>query len=220
MPLVISTPFLPIQEVVEATRSGSVDAEGPYDALDAALSTLFEFSPILSKELVPALVRRIQISDERNLPGSYSDLVDNAIEIVRSWPLDKQSAFVAGHPPIGEVKSALSAQEQGQSSTSISSTPTPPEVLSRLKVLNKAYERLYPGLVYITFVNGRSRAQIRDEMEEKIRGQVAFDGDEIKDVPHPHTSESDEWRNEVKRAVNDVGKIAHSRLSGLGWEQT
>ena len=92
-------------------------------------------------------------------------------------------------------------------------------MLGRLKTLNAAYERLYPGLIYITFVNGRSRAQIRDELEEKLRAQqvvVGQDNNDEVDVPQIHDIESEEWQREVTRAVDDVGRIAKSRLGVLG----
>jgi hypothetical protein len=34
-----------------------------------------------------------------------------------------------------------------------------------LQVANAEYRKLYPGLIYLTFVNGRSREAIADEME-------------------------------------------------------
>ncbi|KAH7335233.1 Oxo-4-hydroxy-4-carboxy-5-ureidoimidazoline decarboxylase, partial [Rhizoctonia solani] len=108
-----------------------------------------------------------------------------------------QAQFIAGHPRIGEVSnlSALSAAEQAKHAT-------PPEVLERLKGLNEAYEKRYPGLVYITFVNGRTRAEIVPEMEEAIAGDPVEVGGE-------------EWTKELRRALMDVGKIAKSRLSKL-----
>jgi hypothetical protein len=34
-----------------------------------------------------------------------------------------------------------------------------------LQVANAEYRKLYPGLIYLTFVNSRSREAIADEME-------------------------------------------------------
>ena len=90
-------------------------------------------------------------------------------------------------------------------------------MLARLAHLNACYEHKYPGLVYITFVNGRSRAEIKDEMEEKLGfvGKTVgttSDGERVKmgDV---------EWLLEVRRAVADVGRIARSRLTAIGVEE-
>ena len=78
-----------------------------------------------------------------------------ASNVISGWDDDLKTQFIAGHPRIGEVNglSQLSAQEQAAKAT-------PPEVLARLAHLNTCYENHYPGLIYITFVNGRSRAQI------------------------------------------------------------
>ena len=75
------------------------------------------------------------------------------------------------------------------------------------------YERRYPGLRYITFVNGRSRAEIKDEMEVMLG--LAGDGGEDGEVEHVEFG-GPEWIKELDRAVVDVGKIAKSRLRALG----
>ncbi|KAI9440667.1 Piwi domain-containing protein [Lactarius indigo] len=102
--------------------------------------------------------------------------------------------------------SALSASEQAAHAT-------PPEVLERLVVLNEEYERRYPGLRYITFVNGRSRKMIMLEMEEKLGivddSWVKGDSKEVYEVG------SGEWVSEARRALQDVGNIAKSRLTAL-----
>ena len=65
--------------------------------------------------------------------------------------------------------------------------------------------------------NGRSRAQIRDELEEKLRAEqvVIVQGGDV-DIPRQYDMESEEWGREVTRAIDDVGKIAKSRLGALG----
>ncbi|KZV98790.1 hypothetical protein EXIGLDRAFT_727109 [Exidia glandulosa HHB12029] len=159
-----------------------------------ALSILFEPSPALLEKLVPAIhaqpLQRVE---------SYETFIDLALSIISSWPKEDRASFISGHPRIGEVKnlSALSAAEQAR-------TATPPEVLERLGRQNEEYETLYPRLRYITFVNGRSRAQVADEMEERLQ-RVRGDGQ----------VDEREWEGELMRAVVDVGKIAKSRLSVL-----
>ena len=73
--------------------------------------------------------------------------------------------------------------------------------------------------MYITFVNGRSRAEIKDEMEEKLGLEHSTDPD----VPPVESIErvevgGVEWKSELERAVGDVGRIAKSRLGALGVE--
>lgn len=178
-------------------------------ALGKALSTLFEPSPILISKLEPQLAARQQRL------SSYSELIDAALVAIADWEASAQSEFIAGHPRIGESKnlSSLSAKEQGGTGVAL----TPPEVLARLAHLNACYEVRYPGLRYITFVNGRSRQVIAEEMEDLLgfrhslsAGEPDLNGIESVDV------EGDLWKGELRRAVDDVGRIAKSRLGALG----
>ena len=108
--------------------------------------------------------------------------------------------------------SALSAAEQA-------SKQTPPEVLERLAKLNGLYEVKYEGLRYITFVNGRSRKEIMVEMEEKLGVPSGQDVPSVEGKGMERVGmDSDEWEVEVKRAVEDVGKIARARLRNMGFE--
>lgn len=199
-----SSPSLP--PLIQALSDTTGNKDGP---LASALALLFESSHVLYNTLVPALASHIQSTPPIT---SYYALIDAALEVIGSWTNDLKAQFIAGHPRIGEVKglSALSAQEQAAKAT-------PPEVLARLGHLNACYERKYPGLVYITFVNGRSRAEIKDEMEEKLRLECSTSAD----LPLLESIESvevggDEWRGELERALGDIGKIAKSRLGALG----
>ncbi|KAI8996545.1 OHCU decarboxylase-domain-containing protein [Trametes punicea] len=192
--------------LIEALSDTSGKQDGP---LASALALLFEPSPALYSTLVPAVASHI-----KDAPPilSYRALIDASLGVISSWPDDLKAQFIAGHPRIGEVKglSALSAQEQAAKAT-------PPEVLARLAHLNACYEHRYPGLVYITFVNGRSRAEIKDEMEDVLGLEHSLSADEP-----PVTSRGaaevggSEWKKELERAVIDVGKIAKSRLKTLG----
>ncbi|KAI0820834.1 OHCU decarboxylase-domain-containing protein [Trametes gibbosa] len=202
------TPALP--PLLEAVSDTSGKQDGP---LARALALLFEPSPILYTTLVPALAAHI----EHSPPAlSYHALVDAALTVLRTWPDDQRAHFIAAHPRIGEVNglSHLSAQEQ-------MAKATPPAVLARLGHLNACYERKYPGLVYITFVNGRTRAEIKDEMEDVL----GFEHSLLADEPPLTSVESVDagavqWKQELERAVEDVGKIAKSRLKTLGVEPT
>ena len=215
------TQLPPFQDLLNTIRTTSLT-----QPLADVLSLLFEPSPILLKELVPQLKRLIATdSESRSAPINYEELVDQALSVVHGWEWDQKAQFVGGHPRIGEVKglSTMSAAEQGQLQAAVSATatapqPTPPEVLERLKYLNRIYERRYPGLVYITFVNGRSRGQIKDEMEERMLAEHVLNmkdavvgSDEVQALD----VNGDVWRKEVTRAVDDVGKIAKDRLKKL-----
>ena len=181
---------------------------GSTDALTGALAVLFEPSPTLAAHLTPQVSARLQ-----HIPvASYVALIDTALAAIAAWDDALKAQFIAGHPRIGEVKglSALSAKEQAAAAT-------PPEVLARLQHLNACYEQRYPGLIYITFVNGRSRTAIMYEMEDVLGLERSLSPTE----PQVSTIAAievggQEWKGELERAVQDVGKIAKSRLASLG----
>ena len=208
----------PFQEFLESVRGTS-----NVQPLVNTLSLLFEPSAVLVNHLAPQLAISYRgSSDSKEVPKNYANVVDQALDLVHNWEWSRKAEFVGGHPRIGEVKglSAMSAAEQGQS-PGISAggpKPTPTEVLKRLEHLNAVFERRYPRLVYITFVNGRTRAQIKDEMEERLFAEGVLDTkDGIVDLDkvQPHDTDGDVWRDEVTRAVNDVGNIARNRLEKL-----
>lgn len=191
--------------MIEAIASSGTDKDAP---LATALAILFEPSDVLYAYLVPSVKNRLQ----NDKIASHGELLSIASQIMSAWSEDLKAEFIAGHPRIGEVKglSALSAQEQAAKAT-------PPEVLRRLAHLNACYERRYPGLIYITFVNGRSRAQVMEEMEDVLGFTRSLSGEEpsIESVGVVER-DSEEWKRELERAVGDVVRIAESRLGGLG----
>jgi len=197
-----SQPILPSVSDIYASRD--ISQNGP---LAQAFAALFEPSPALFEFLVPSVDTTISHSRGHIPNRTYNALIDIAISALEGWSYDQQVNFLGGHPRIGEIKglSALSASEQAAHAT-------PPQVLARLSVLNEEYERRYPGLRYITFVNGRSRAVIMEEMEERLGIGDAWVKGDSKEVYRPG---SEEWVPEVRRALRDVGNIAKSRLAAL-----
>jgi 2-oxo-4-hydroxy-4-carboxy--5-ureidoimidazoline (OHCU) decarboxylase len=185
----------------------------PESPLARALTILFEPSPILLSTLEPQLA---SVLNDKHLT-SYVQLVDVALSTIASWDSSSQAEFIAGHPRIGESKglSNLSAKEQGV--TALSIVPTPPEVLARLSHLNACYETKYPGLRYITFVNGRTRRTIAEEMEDLLGLEHSLSSDEPPLAGlSPVEADGPEWQAELRRAIHDVGDIAKSRLGTLG----
>ena len=188
--------------------------QGSTNALAVALEILFEHSPVLINTLQPQLR---DILTKSSLPlESYTQLINYAIAQIMTWDLSAQSQFISGHPRIGENKnlSKLSAKEQQGSGVVI---PTSPEVLARLSHLNACYEIRYPGLRYITFVNGRTRLEIAEEMEDMLCLPHSLSPDNPPfDTIYPVDIASEEWKRELDRAVRDIGLIAKSRLGALG----
>ncbi|KAG6885113.1 hypothetical protein C0993_005787 [Termitomyces sp. T159_Od127] len=193
----------------------SRNVSGPDSSLTQLLSVLFEHSSVLISTLEPQLTK--SLSEAAPL-SSYSELIDKALELIGRWDISLQAQFISGHPRIGETKnlSNLSAKEQGGRP---GVNPTPPEVLTRLSHLNKCYEARYPGLRYITFVNGRSRQAIAEEIEDKLSfaHTLSPDTPPVGDITGIDT-ESKEWIAELRRAIGDIGQIAKSRLVTLGME--
>ena len=185
--------------------------QGSPNALADALEILFEHSPVLINTLQPQLQDILKSS----LPlESYTQLINYAIAQIMTWDQSAQAHFISGHPRIGENKnlSKLSAKEQGSGVI-----PTSPEVLARLNHLNACYEIRYPGLRYITFVNGRTRLEIAEEMEDMLCLPHSLSPDNPPfDTIYPVDIASEEWKKELDRAVLDIGLIAKSRLGALG----
>lgn len=187
-------------------------ASHPGSPLARALAVLFEPSPILDSKLEPQLVLLLK---DRALT-SYHQLIDIALEVITTWETASQSEFIAGHPRIGESKnlSNLSASEQGLTTPGV--IPTPPEVLAWLSHLNACYETKYPGLRYITFVNGRNRRAIAEEMRDLLGFGHSLSADEpALESVSPVEVSGPEWQAELRRAIVDVGRIAKSRLTIL-----
>ncbi|KAJ5558417.1 Oxo-4-hydroxy-4-carboxy-5-ureidoimidazoline decarboxylase [Penicillium sp. DV-2018c] len=131
------------------------------------LDTLFEPSPELHKLMSPVLA---------NQPfSSYTALIEavggrmSALSAPNS-PIDRDVLFgiLGSHPRLGralanpEHLSELSKKEQAQLNQGAE------EQAEKLRALNAEYEEKFPGLRFVTFVNGRSRDLIMVEMRQRI----------------------------------------------------
>lgn len=73
--------------------------------------------------------------------------------------------IISAHPRLGEPKKeTLSVHSNNEQKT----LNNDPEIIKKLKELNAAYEKTFPGLRYVVFVNGRSRHEIMDNMQKRI----------------------------------------------------
>lgn len=202
--------FLPDLTEVQSSPSSS---ESP---LAVALNILFEHSAILVTRLEPQLHALFSTLAPGTLT-SYSQFIDTALDEIGGWDTASQAEFISGHPRIGETKglSELSSREQGAQGVN----PTSPEVLARLAHLNKLYEVKYPGLRYITFVNGRTHASIAEEMEDVLGiPHSLLPSEPDSECINPMNPSSKGWEEELNRAVHDIGSIAKNRLKVLGTE--
>ncbi|OBW64592.1 MAG: Uncharacterized protein AUREO_053430 [Aureobasidium pullulans] len=103
--------------------------------------------------------------------ASYNDLI--AAVGVQLTDLSESSSvsdtkwlesILGSHPRLGakKVESAQSQAEQAQLNTGGE------EEAHKLRDLNEEYEKIYPGLRYVIFVNGRSRPVIMEDMKRRI----------------------------------------------------
>ncbi|KAJ5841333.1 Oxo-4-hydroxy-4-carboxy-5-ureidoimidazoline decarboxylase [Penicillium rubens] len=139
----------------------------PQEAQLRVLDTLFEPSPELHQLMIPVLANQTF--------SSYTNLIDavggrmSALSAPNS-PTDRDVLFgiLGSHPRLGrapanpEHLSELSKKEQAQLNEGAE------EQAEKLRALNAEYEEKFPGLRFVTFVNGRSRDVIMVEMRQRI----------------------------------------------------
>ncbi|KAL5002173.1 Oxo-4-hydroxy-4-carboxy-5-ureidoimidazoline decarboxylase [Aspergillus recurvatus] len=144
------------------------------------LDTLFESSPELHTLIAPVLANQTF--------SSYASLIDavggrmSALSAANS-PTDRDIlvGILGSHPRLGRPKTAatdhlseLSKREQANLNTGAE------EQAEKLRLLNAEYEEKFPGLRFVTFVNGRSRDVIMEEMCARIdRGDTEREIEEI-----------------------------------------
>ncbi|MCJ1389430.1 hypothetical protein MMC18_002287 [Xylographa bjoerkii] len=118
----------------------------------------------------------VALLQERAFP-SYDDMIatigvqltDLAGSISTS---DKEwlETILASHPRLGDKKVTSSQSRAEQAQLNMGEDDESKE----LARLNEEYETTFPGLRYVVFVNGRSRAAVMKDMTERIsRGDIS-----------------------------------------------
>lgn len=102
-------------------------------------------------------------------------------------------AIVSTHPRLGVPKTTKLSAHSAAEQKSLSGDP---ELAKKLADLNAKYEKTFPGLRYVVFVNGRSRDVIMENMKSRIA--------------------RDDWQMEVEEAFNAMCDIALDRASKCG----
>ncbi|KAL1646114.1 hypothetical protein SLS58_003534 [Diplodia intermedia] len=111
--------------------------------------------------------------------ASYDDLIAavgvQLTELAES-PSTSDTAWLeqvlGAHPRLGEKK-VESAQSRAEQANLNKAGPAAEAEAAELKRLNEEYEKKFPGLRYVVFVNGRSRPEIFENMKERIeRGDI------------------------------------------------
>ncbi|KAI1378455.1 Oxo-4-hydroxy-4-carboxy-5-ureidoimidazoline decarboxylase [Hypoxylon crocopeplum] len=148
------------------------------ETIKSVLDALFEPSADLHALAVPAI---------RSSPSfpSYAALVEQVgalmFELAQSPTTPdaqtKLHGILGSHPRLGEkkVESAQSRAEQAHLNASAGPGEREEEA-TKLKALNEEYETRFPGMRYVVFVNGRSRAAVMENMRERIdRGDIKLE---------------------------------------------
>jgi len=97
-----------------------------------------------------------------------SDLADSHSTSDTRW----LESILGAHPRLGEkkIESAQSQSEQTQLASDQEAC------VSELAELNASYERTFPGLRYVVFVDGRDRSTILNDMKARIeRGDLRLE---------------------------------------------
>ncbi|KAL6921567.1 hypothetical protein ACHAPO_004741 [Fusarium lateritium] len=135
------------------------------------LDLLFEPSPAIHSTLIPVLRNSEYTSYPELIDACRSRLVSLATSSSLTNPDETLLSILGSHPRLGakKVESAQSAAEQ----TNLQGQG---EELNRL---NEEYEKKFPGLRYVVFVNGRGRPEIMENMKFRIsRGDFSKEIDE------------------------------------------
>ena len=134
----------------------------PTEDRAAILDLLFEPSTQLHTLAVPLLQKETFTSYDDLISAVgvlLTDLSESASTSDTTW----LHGILGSHPRLG-AKKVESAQSQGEQARLQGSG----EEAEQLKSLNEEYEKTYPGLRYVMFVNGRSRPVIMDDMKQRI----------------------------------------------------
>ncbi|EME47873.1 hypothetical protein DOTSEDRAFT_69711 [Dothistroma septosporum NZE10] len=134
----------------------------PINERAAILDLLFERSQRLHSLSAPLLHEKTFESYDDLIAAvgvQLTDLSESASTSSTKWLED----ILGSHPRLGakKVESTQSQAEQSQLQGDA-------EEAEQLRALNEEYERKFPGLRYVVFVNGRSRPVIMADMRNRV----------------------------------------------------
>ncbi|CAO1633009.1 unnamed protein product [Sympodiomycopsis kandeliae] len=201
------------------------------DSISPILLRLLECPVSLLPTLSSQVLTSLQDLPDEDRPTSYEGLLDVArfcVEEDPGWKEVERAQFIGGHPRIGRQKGAISKDSQKEQGAESSE---PEEIFQKLEKLNYLYERRYPTLRFVTYVAGRSRKLVADELEQLLGhntiglppSDAAFNLDspqssgswqgfpktEVKSVGSP------EWSTELHRGEDALWEIAGDRAGKL-----
>ncbi|KAI1454897.1 Oxo-4-hydroxy-4-carboxy-5-ureidoimidazoline decarboxylase [Annulohypoxylon moriforme] len=143
------------------------------EAIKSVLDILFEPSSDLHDLAIPSIHDSPSFTSYVSLIKHVEAIMSQLAQSSSPDARKKLHGILGSHPRLGEkkVESAQSRAEQAHLNTS--NTKEKEEEATKLKALNDEYESRFPGLRYVVFVNGRSRAIVMQNMQDRIdRGDI------------------------------------------------
>lgn len=140
-----------------------------------ALDALFEPSPAIHETLLPIIQTAQYSTWPEFIDACHARFFELSKSSSDSSPDPKLLSILGSHPRLGEKKitSAHAAAEQAN----LQKTADPVEA-AELARLNREYEKKFPGLIFVVFVNGRGRPEIMENMRTRIaRADFALEVD-------------------------------------------
>jgi 2-oxo-4-hydroxy-4-carboxy--5-ureidoimidazoline (OHCU) decarboxylase len=146
----------------------SLNKIGDDAILTNILDLLFEPSPPLHAMALPMLHARYWLSYDDVIDAIYDSLMLMTEESATADERAELDVILGSHPRLGakKVESEQSRAEQAQlQNKGDADADAEAQMLSDL---NDEYEKTFPGLRYVVFVNGRGRPAIMDDMRSRI----------------------------------------------------
>lgn len=172
------------------------------DQITVVLNNLFEPCDTLNAYLLPFV--------RANNFNTYTDLIEacrsKLVRLLEEYKTDSENQaqrtkickIVSAHPRLGVPKklaSSLSEHSKNEQKSLSSDGVDGARLAQQLQELNEKYEQTFPGLIFVVFVNGRSREEIMKIMRYRIANS--------------------NWNNEVYTAFNAMSDIALDRARKL-----
>lgn len=166
--------------------------------IGAVLDALFEPCAALKSYLIP----KIRTRPSANYPKLIDFCRACLHTLIDEYETDSQAHsqvcnIVCAHPRLGVPKrdiSSLSVHSQNEQKSLNCGDPNG-ELGQKLARMNELYEEKFPGLIFVVFVNGRTREEIIEIMKERIA--------------------SSNWKDEVRHAFDGMCDIALDRVNKL-----
>lgn len=143
-----------------------------YEEKASVLDNLFEPCETLTRVLIERLFTGKQFNSYKELIETsriellqYLKEAETVSESKNEDIRPEISKIIAAHPRLGAPKTTKLSDHSSNEQKSLQGTT---EESEKLAFLNKEYETTFPGLRYVVFVNGRSRAIVMENMRQRI----------------------------------------------------